>query len=155
MEVSPVRQENSPFREEIAPMSAVADVSEMQGICSEIVRLLPLGLQKQQVPALAKKIGVTENRALEFLRAKARRIDSWEKDRARQIRDELKRAERRQRELEHVSWLREQVAGMGGRGGDVLQHLLRGAGDEAGAVAVPEAADAFDRADDNQDINWR
>lgn len=133
-------------------MSAVADVSEMQGICADIVRRLSRGLQKQQVPQLAKLIGVTENRALEFLRAKARRIDSWEKDRARTIRDELKRAERRQRELEHLAWLRQQVEGMDGSAVDALQHLLRGDGDEAGAVALPEA---FDPADDDQSINWR
>lgn len=130
-------------------MSAMADVSEMHGLCTEIVaRLAGLDLQKQQVPKLAELIGVTENRALEFLRAKARRIDSWEKDRARSIRDQLRRAEQRQRELDHLAWLREQVEGIGGRGGDVLQHLLRGAGDEAGALAVlPE--------DDNQTRNWR
>jgi hypothetical protein len=148
-EVSPFKQENSPFREEDSRMSAVADVSEMQGICAEIVaRLSGLDMQKQQVPKLAELIGVTENRALEFLRAKARRVDSWEKDRARTIREQLRRAERRQRELDHLAWLREQVEGSGGRGSDVLQHLLRGAGDEAGALAVlPE--------DDNQDLNWR
>lgn len=149
--MSPFEQENSPLKGENASMSAVADVLEMQGLCSEIVDTFD-GLQKQQIPELAKLIGVTENRALEFLRAKARRIDSWEKDRARSIRDELKRAERRQREHEHLEWLRQQVAGMGGRGGDVLQHLLRSASDEAGALAVPEADD---RADDNQDLNWR
>ena len=130
-------------------MSATADVSEMQGICADIVtRLAGLDMQKQQVPKLAKLIGVTENRALEFLRAKARRIDSWEKDRARTIRDQLKRGERRQRELEHLAWLREQVEGSGGRGSDFLQHLLGGAGDEAGSLAVlPE--------DDDQSVNWR
>lgn len=152
MEVSPVRQENSPFREEIAPMSAIADVSEMQGICAEIVRLLPVGLQKQQVPELARKIGVTENRALEFLRAKARRVDSWEKDVARRLRDDLRRAEQRRREHEHLTWLQEQMAGMDGGGVDALQHLLRRGGYEAGAVAVPEA---FDPADDDQSRNWR
>jgi hypothetical protein len=148
-EVSPIKQEFSPLTEESAPMSATADVSEMQGICADIVtRLAGLDMQKQQVPKLAKMIGVTENRALEFLRAKARRIDSWEKDRARTIRDQLKRSEGRQRELEHLAWLREQVEGIGGRGGDVLQHLLRGAGDEAGSLAVlPE--------DEDQSVNWR
>lgn len=146
--MSPFEQENSPLKGENARMSAVTDVSEMQGICAEIVARLGVSdLQKRQVPQLAKLIGVTENRALEFLRAKARRVDSWEKDVARQRRDELRRAERRQRELEHLEWLRQQVAGAGGRGGDVLQHLLRGAGDEAGAVALPE--------DDEQSINWR
>ena len=132
-------------------MSALADVSEMQGICTEIVRLLPVGLQKQQVPELARKIGVTENRALEFLRAKARRVDSWEKDVARRLRDDLRRAEQRRREHEHLTWLQEQVAGMDGGGVDALQHLLRRGGYEAGAVAVPEA---FDAADEDQSRSW-
>ena len=126
-------------------MSAIADVSEMQGICTEIVRLLPVGLQKQQVPELARKIGVTENRALEFLRAKARRVDSWEKDVARRLRDDLKRAAERRREHEHLAWLQEQVAGMDGGGVDALQHLLRRGGYEAGAVAVPETDPDFDQ----------
>lgn len=133
-------------------MSAIADVSEMQGICTEIVRLLPVGLQKQQVPELARKIGVTENRALEFLRAKARRVDSWEKDVARRLRDDLRRAEQRRREHEHLAWLQEQMAGMDGSGVDALQHLLRRGGYEAGAVAVPED---LGREHDDQSINWR
>lgn len=126
-------------------MSAIADVSEMQGICAEIVRLLPVGLQKQQVPELARKIGVTENRALEFLRAKARRVDSWEKDVARRLRDDLRRAAERRREHEHLTWLQEQMAGMDGSGVDALQHLLRRGGYEAGAVAVPETDANFDQ----------
>ena len=128
-------------------MSAIADVSEMQGICTEIVKLLPLGLQKQQVPELARKIGVTENRALEFLRAKARRVDSWEKDVARRLRDELRRAEQRRREHEHLTWLAGQVEGMDGGPADVLQHLLRRSGHLAGAVAVSETEADFDQRD--------
>lgn len=120
-------------------MSALADVSEMQGICAEIVsRLSSRDLQKQQVPKLAQLIGVTENRALEFLRARARRIDSWEKDIARQIRDDLRREEQRRREHEHLTWLAQQIEGMDGGVVDALQRRLRAAGYEAGSVALPQ-----------------
>lgn len=144
--MSQFEQENSHLKGEPASMSSVADVSEMQGICAAIVQILSdRDLQKQQVPKLAKLIGVTENRALEFLRAKARRVDSWEKDIARIKLAELKREQRRQRELDHLAWLRKQVAGAGGSGGDVLQRLLRGSGDETGAVALPETDADFDQ----------
>lgn len=127
-------------------MSATADVTEMQGLCEEIVRLGSRDLQKQQVPWLAELIGVTENRALEFLRAKARRVDSWEKDKARQLRDELKAAERRQRDHEHFIWLKGQISGMGGRSVDALEHLLRSVGYSDSPLEVPPSTDADEHA---------
>lgn len=127
-------------------MSAIADVNEMQSICSEIASLVAGNdLKKNRIAELAKLIGVTENRALEFLRAKARRVDSWEKDRAREIRIRLKSAAQRRREHEHLEWLRQQLAGMDGGGVDALQHLLRGAGHEDGALAVSETDSDFDQ----------
>lgn len=131
-------------------MSATADVHEMQSICTEIAKLASgSALKKNRIADLAVLIGVTENRALEFLRAKARRVDSWEKDRARKIRDELKDAARRQRDHEHLLWLAEQAEGMDGRMVDALQHLLRSRGYEAGTLALSEAEH------DDQSVNWR
>lgn len=122
-------------------MSAVADVNEMQALCIDIAdRLVGKGAaEKVRIPVLAEKIGISTNRALEFLRAKARRVDSWEKDSARKLRDKLERAERRQREHEHLAWLAEQTSGMGGSAADVLQHLLRDRGFVAGSVALSES----------------
>jgi hypothetical protein len=146
-DVSPITEENSPFREEDSPMSAVADVNEMQALCIDIADLAvgTSAAEKVRIPVLAKKIGVSTNRALEFLRAKARRVDSWEKDRARQIRDELTSAAQRRREHEHLAWLQRQLAGMDGDDVHALQHLLRRGGYEAGPMEVSEADADFDQ----------
>jgi hypothetical protein len=132
-------------------MSATADVTEMQALCIEIADRVvgKSAAEKVRIPALASQIGVSTNRALEFLRAKARRVDSWEKDRARQRRDELKRAEQRRREHEHLAWLAEQTAGMDGNIVDALQRRLRSAGYDAGTLALSEAEH------DDQSRNWR
>jgi hypothetical protein len=130
-------------------MSAADDVIEMKGICAEIADLLriPDNL-KDRTNEIQRRFGrdlFGWNRINEFLRGKARRVDGWEKDIARRIRDELKRAERQRRDQDHLAWLAEQVEGMDGGAADVLQHLLRRSGHLAGAVAVLETDADFDQ----------
>ena len=129
-------------------MSAEADVSEMSDLCSEIAAALTRShREKDRVSAVRSAMGrrpngewlFSWNRTVEFLRARARRVDSWEKDRARQVRDELKQAEERRRERDHLEWLERQIASgaaPSGGAGNGLVDLLRRARAEAGAVAV-------------------
>jgi hypothetical protein len=105
-DVSQNERENSPKTEERATMSAHSDVLEMQSLCEAIAdRVAASGREKDRVAAIVRYLGVGWNRALEFLRGKARRVDSWEKDYARQQLAALKAAEREQRDREHIAWL--------------------------------------------------
>lgn len=129
-------------------MSPADDVMEMQTLCDEIVKhLAGAALIKTKVGLLADELGVSFNRALEFLRGKARRVDSWEKDDARRTLADLRARQRAQRDSEHLAWLQEQIdrsraSGTEFRGAHVdgLEHFLRLARVEAGAVELAEVA---------------
>lgn len=136
-------------------MSASSDVLEMQGILSEIADFLTASKrEKDRISAIhygvRKPSGEAAfgwNRILEFLRARAKRVDSWEKDIARQKRDALRLAEQQRRELEHLSWLASEVGRLRESGEDfhvehlnALEHVLRSAGREVGSVEVQETA---------------
>lgn len=122
-EVPQNTRENSPEARENANMSAASDVLEMRGLCGEIADRTAIShhvgsriaaildafrpeRKKRNAPL------ITENRATEFLRGKALRVDSWEKDIARSEVARL-RAEQRQRENEQF------LAHLG----DTLAHL--------------------------------
>lgn len=108
-EVSRKCGENSPICEERASMSAADDVLEMQGLTTEIADLLvgKGALLKERVGAVLKEINsgatepITENRALEFMKGKARRVDAWEKENAERRVAELRRRER-EREISRL-----------------------------------------------------
>lgn len=109
-DVSQITAAHSPIQVESSPMSPSADVVEMSDICTELAdRLADGSREKDRVGALTFHLGFGWNRALEFLRGKARRVDSWEKDHARRILEELREAELRQQAESHVNWLRSTV----------------------------------------------
>lgn len=91
-------------------MSAEADVDEMKTLVGELAeRLVPAGSVKARVNALMGKLKLGENRVVEFLRGKARRVDSWEKDNARRVLEELREAELRRTTEQRLQWLRSTV----------------------------------------------
>jgi len=102
-------------------MSTADDVAEMQTLCGFIAdRLAEESNDKSRVSAICSALGgrITWNRAFEFLKAKARRVDSWEKDLARQQVEKIKRAERERAVRRHTQWLR-----------STLQHAVDGGAD--------------------------
>jgi hypothetical protein len=130
-------------------MNAADDVLDMQRVTNELAdRLVGAGAKlAARAGAVVKAIGgdTTDNRALEFLKGKARRVDAWEKHNAERRRDELRELERIERENQHLAWLeceiaRHRASGEELRGPhiDALLGVLRAARGEAGAVAVPE-----------------
>lgn len=150
MERSSISGEISPIITEITSMSSADDVLEMKSITVEIAdRLVGVGAQMQaRVGAVLKAFTVerveliTDNRALEFIKGKARRVEAWEKEHAKRQRDELRERERVAIDSAHFAWLegeiaRHRVPGTTHRGAHVvaLEHLLRVARDEAGLPA--------------------
>jgi hypothetical protein len=94
-------------------MSAAEDVREMQTLANEIADYMAGtgALLKQRIGAVLKAINadasepITDNRALEFLKGRARMVHAWERANAdRQLR-ELKQREEAAREHAHVLWL--------------------------------------------------
>ena len=78
-------------------MGSADDVIEMKGLANEIAdRMVGEGAKlAARAGAVINAIGgITENRALEFLSGKARRVDGWEKDNARRRRAALRERER-------------------------------------------------------------
>lgn len=86
--------------------SCVADVREMQRLCSDIAeRTASTNKKKDRINAVEKALGLSWNRCLEFLSGRARHVDSWEKDLARDHLAALKRAEQQREAAEHISYL--------------------------------------------------
>lgn len=107
-EVPPIHRENSQELEERSSTSAAEDVFEMKSLARELAdRLAGQGAtaNKLRVAAVADAIGISWNRALEFLSGKARRVDAWEKEYAKRRIAELRAAERRRLENEYLDWL--------------------------------------------------
>lgn len=132
-------------------MSSAEDVLEMKSLANEIADRLVGAKAKLAARAgvVIKAIGgdTTENRALEFLSGRARRIDGWEKDNARRRRAELRERERIERENEHLRWLECEIARHRASGEELRgQHIdglldaLRAARGEDGSVAVRQDA---------------
>lgn len=133
-------------------MSAADDVIEMKSVANELAdRMAGIGAQVQtRVGAVLKAINagarepITDNRAYEFLRGRARAVHAWEMSNAKRQLEEIKERERTARDNAHLAWLeceiaRHRAAGTEFRGAHVdgLVDLLRMARDEAGPVAVP------------------
>jgi len=86
--------------------SSAADVAEMQRICVEIAdRTAASRAKKDRIEAVHEMGRIGWNRALEFLIGKARRIDGWEKDLAREYLAEIKRIEDERVAAKHVAYL--------------------------------------------------
>lgn len=82
-------------------MDAASDVLEMKELCGEIADRSAISHHLgSRIAAVVRALRnqVTDNRAYEFLRGKALRVDGWEKDYARQERDRL-RAEAERRDI--------------------------------------------------------
>lgn len=93
-------------------MSAADDVMEMQDLVGFIAdKLAPSKKDKDRTKAIYDALNphreefLSWNRCFEFLKGKARLVQSWEKDLAREKRDALRAAERERRAREHVEWL--------------------------------------------------
>lgn len=96
-------------------MSAADDVAEMQTIAGFIADKLSASKKnKDRTKALYDALNpkanrdelVSWNRCFEFLTGRARLVQSWEKDLARDKRKAIETAERNRRTREHIEWLR-------------------------------------------------
>jgi hypothetical protein len=137
-------------------MSSADDVLEMKDVTNTLADYLvgKGALLKERVGAVLAAINedaaepISDNRALELLKGKARRVDAWEKEHATRRLEKLRDRARRERELAHLRWLESEIArhratgsGIRGAHADGLEHFLRMARSEAGAVGVPAARD--------------
>ncbi len=96
-------------------MSAADDVAEMQTLAGFIADKLGASTKnKDRTKALYDALNpnarrdelVSWNRCFEFLTGRARLVQSWEKDLAREKRKAIETAERERRNREHIEWLR-------------------------------------------------
>lgn len=132
-------------------MSPASDVLEMKSLCGEIADLAAkshhLG---SRIAAVVRALHgqVTDNRAYEFLRGKALRVDSWEKDLAREERDRL-RAEAERRDIARFldrlessrSYLETSDPDIHGPEIAALERALAAARGAGSSLAVPEQED--------------
>jgi hypothetical protein len=101
MERPSIVTETSTKSKERSTMSAADDVLDMKDITGELAdRLVGSGADiKVRVHAVLRAINtgarqsITDNRALEFLKGKARRVDAWEKENAKRQLEQLRRSE--------------------------------------------------------------
>jgi hypothetical protein len=131
----------------------MSSVAEMSMLVREVADFAaPSPNWKDRVNAAARVLGLPFGRVKAHYYGEARRVDAEEMDRARATARELRDAKQREREHEHLAWLeceiaRHRAAGTDFRGayGDALEHVLRMARGDAGAVEIPEAVgDLFD-----------
>lgn len=131
-------------------MSPEADVAFMESACVRIADARAMGASvKQKIGILVRLLQISENRAYEFYKGKARRVDGFEKDRAREVLAAIEAENARRKEQEHIEWLRstyEQMA-EGDSGVDShevvrLEHLLRKLGALDSPVEVPGSPQA-------------
>lgn len=96
-------------------MSAADDVAEMQTLAGFIADKLAASTKnKDRTKALYDALNpnshrgelVSWNRCFEFLTGRARLVQSWEKDLAREKRKAIEATERDRRNREHIEWLR-------------------------------------------------
>lgn len=149
-------------------MSAADDVAEMQSLAEYIADRLAISKKdKDRTKALYAAFNpeihrgdelVSWNRCFEFLKGKARIVQSWEKDLARAKRDAIKAAERQRRTHEHVAWLRSIHEGAVASGADldrsdlaVLERVLSRVGALDSSLGNPGFTDADERADQSRD----
>lgn len=133
-------------------MSSAEDVIEMKSLSNELADGLVGATAKlaARAGAVMKALGgdTTENRALEFLNGRARRVDAWEKEEAKRHVEELRNRERIARENEYLSWLGSELGRLRASGEefhgphiDALERVLRSARGDDRPVAIPQAAE--------------
>ena len=142
-------------------MSAADDVMEMQSLVRLIAdRLSPSKKDKDRTRAIYDALNahrgelISWNRCFEFLKGKARLVQSWEKDLARQKQQALRDAARRQATLGHVEWLRSIHEQAASDGADMdradlaaLERVLSRVGALDSALGNPGFTDADPEAD--------
>lgn len=132
----------SQISRENSEMSSEADISFMENACVRIARAKGVHSRQEQVSAMMRALQVSANRAYEFLTGKARRVDGFEKDRAREIIARIEAEDAQARHADHLQWLKAEIerhraTGQGIRGPHVdgLEHFLRMAGGDNSALA--------------------
>lgn len=109
-------------------MSAADDVDEMQSLVGFIAdKLTASSKDKDRTKAIYAALNpdahrdelISWNRCFEFLKGRARLVQSWEKDLARTKREAIEDAERQRRAIEHVAWLRSIHQGAAASGADM------------------------------------
>ena len=142
-------------------MSAADDVMEMQSLVGFIAdRLSPSKKDKDRTKAIYDALNshreelISWNRCFEFLKGKARLVQSWEKDLARQKQQALRDAAERQRTAAHLAWLRSIHEGAAASGADMdradlaaLERVLSRVGALDSALGIPSTTDADETAD--------
>ncbi len=141
-------------------MSAADDVLEMKSLTAELAdRLVGKGaLLKERAGAVLKEINfeakepISENRALELMKGKARRVDAWEKENAKRRVERLRERDERERESAHLLWLECELGRLRASGEefhgpqiDGLERVLRRARGGDGAMAVSATAEDHDQ----------
>lgn len=132
-------------------MSAADDVFEMQHLCETLAEKLTRSLrEKVRIRAIRSRVltpnntpAFGENRVLEFLRGRARRVDSWEKDLVRKELERIAEAERMAELQKHVRWLRRTTEylratdeELHGLDIDAIEQAVRVAGAEGGPLVA-------------------
>lgn len=117
--------------------------AEMTMLVFEAAETSPSQRWKDRVHAAARVLNLPFARAKAFYYREPRRVTAEEMDNAREAIRTLRDQRKRDRELDHLTWLQSEIArhraaGTGIRGvhADGLEHFLRVARGEAGAVAV-------------------
>jgi hypothetical protein len=123
----------------------MSSVAEMSSLVREAAAYAPSSNWKDRVHAAARALSIPFGRAKRHYYGEARRVEAEEMDRARAAIRELRAAKRQQREQDHLVWLeceiaRHRASGEELRGPHVdgLEHLLRLARAENGALAIPD-----------------
>lgn len=131
-------------------MSREADVAFMKIACGDIAEArAPGGDMAQRTYAVLRALRTrnwhpTENRIYELIKGKSRRIDGFEKDRARAVLKKIEAENVCRKNTEHLLWLQSQVAGLketsdpdfvGGHV-DALEQVIRNLGRETGSMGL-------------------
>ena len=125
----------------------MSSTAEMSALVHEAASYAGSENWKDRVGAAARSLGISFGRAKRHYYGEARSVDAEEMDQARAAIEELREARNRARADEHLAWLRQQIEQHRSSGDelrgphvDALEHLLRMAGGEAGALAVRPAS---------------
>ncbi len=131
------------MQEHCSPEAEISSVAEMTLHVREAAATAASPNWKDRVLAAARVLNLPFPRAKAFYYREPRRVTAEEMDHARAAIRNLREQRRQRRDAEHVAWLREQIerhraSGEELRGPHIvaLEHVLRMAGDQAGAVVL-------------------
>lgn len=131
------------MREQCSVEREMSSAIEMNSMVLEAAETAVSPNWKERVQAAARVMNLPFPRAKAFYYREHRRVTAEEMDNARAAIRTLREQRRRERELDHLAWLESEIArhrasGQGIRSvhADGLEHFLRVARVEAGAVAI-------------------